>query len=79
MIWLRKLFVDDEMDKHVEEQNKKINDLLDPLYKIEQMIELNESEYILGKISKEEYTTMKASIGELIDELEAQEVGCDEG
>lgn len=79
MIWLRKLFADDEMDKHVEEQNKKINDLLDPLYKIEQMIELNESEYILGKISKEEYTTMKASIGELIDELEAQEVGCDEG
>ncbi len=79
MIWLRKLFVDDEMDKHVEEQNKKINDLLDPLYKIEQMIELNESEYILGKISKEEYMTMKASIGELIDKLEAQEVGCDEG
>lgn len=79
MIWLRKLFVDDEMDKHVEEQNKKVNDLLDPLYKLEQMIEVNKSEYILGKISKEEYDAIKVTLGKLLDQLEAQEVGCDEG
>lgn len=70
---------DDGMDKHVKEQNEKVNDLLDPLYKVEQMIELNKSEYILGKISKEQYKAMKVSIGELIDKLEAQEVDCGEG
>jgi len=75
MNWLKKLFTADETD----EQNEKVDDLLDPLYKVEQMIELNKSEYILGKISKEEYKAMKVSIGELIDKLEAQEASCDEG
>ena len=79
MNWLKKLFTADKMDENVEEQNEKINDLLDPLYKVEQMIELNKSEYILGKISKEQYKAMKVSIGELIDKLEAQEASCDEG
>jgi len=75
MNWLKKLFTADETD----EQNEKVDDLLDPLYKVEQMIELNKSEYILGKISKEQYKAMKVSIGELIDKLEAQEASCDEG
>ena len=79
MNWLKNLFAADEMDEHVEEQNKKVNDLLDPLYKLEQMIEVNKSEYILGKISKEEYDAMKVTLGKLLDQLEAQEVDCDEG
>ena len=79
MNWLKNLFAADETDEHVEEQNEKVNDLLDPLYKIEQMIEVNESEYILGKISKEKYDAMKVTLGKLLDKLEAQEASCDEG
>lgn len=76
------LFGIDEQDELVEKLTRELTrepvyeeqDLLDPLYRISCLISTNESDYVLGKINKEEYLATIKELELILNKIEQDEM-----
>lgn len=81
-MFLKQLFCKDEQDELVEKLTRTPlfdeSEVLDPLYMISNLLSNNRSDYLLGKISQEEYLATIKQLEYILDkeeELEENEMG----